>query len=256
MSISRGDGTNNGDVWTYDLASERFQRLTFDGNSISPSWMAGGRTITFTRREQGKSFDVYKVATDGSGTAELYFPMARGAYEASYTRDGKSIVYRVDGAPNGKRDVRIAPVDSPLVSRPLLASPFEEHMIALSPDDKWLAYVSDASGRKEVYLRRVDGASGVWPVSRDGGTEPRWGGSTRELLFRNKDTLYSVSLDLATEPRPGQQRALFGLKYTGEAWDTNWDVSPDGSKFVFIRELTAHGPQRMTVLTHKLDRVR
>ena len=73
------------------------------------------------------------VPADGSGTATPYFTTTLGnPYEASYTPDGKSIVFRVDTRTT-KRDVVLAPVDSPQVTRPLLTSPFDEHMIAVSP---------------------------------------------------------------------------------------------------------------------------
>jgi serine/threonine-protein kinase len=254
MTIRRGDGTNNGDVWTYDFASEGVNRLTFDGLSISPSWKPDGRTIVFAHRELGKPDEVYSVPADASVTAQHYFTWAKGAYEAAFTRDGKRIIYRVDGGVGG-RDVLVAPVDSPTAVHPLLASPFEEYMIALSPDDKWLAYVSDATGRPEVYLRRVDGAGGVTPVSRNGGTDPRWGGNTNELLFRNKDTITSVPLSLGDEARTGQPRALFAANYAMQPWDTDWDVSPDGKRFVFVREPIVSGKQRMVVLTNWVNGV-
>src|SRR6185436_11807862 len=112
MTINRGDGTNNGDVWTYDFASQRLQRLTFDGWSISPGWTADGRTITFTHREPGKPFVAYNVAADGSTTPQLFFQSPEGPpYEATYTTDGKSILFRVDGASaKGLRDVFIASI--------------------------------------------------------------------------------------------------------------------------------------------------
>jgi eukaryotic-like serine/threonine-protein kinase len=251
--ISRADeAANVGDVWTYDFTSQRMSRLTFDGFSLSPSWMADGRTITFTHRETGKPIAIYRVPADGSGTATPYFTTTLGnPYEASYTPDGKSIVFRVDTRTT-KRDVVLAPVDSPQVTRPLLTSPFDEHMIAVSPDGRWLAYVSDASGRKEVYLRRIDGASGVWPVSRDGGTEPRWGGSARELLFRHGDSIYTVPLELGADAHAGQPRALFSSgNYAAAPWDTFWDVSRDGSRFVFVRQ-TRRAPDKLTVLLHAL----
>ena len=254
--ISRMDEASNiGDVWTYDFASQRLNRLTFDGFSLSPSWM-NGRTITFTHREPGKRAGVYRVAADGSGTATPYFTSSLGIpYEASYTADGKSVVYRVDTRTT-RRDVLIAPVDSPETTRALLASPFDEHMIAVSPDGKWLAYASDASGRPEVYLKRIDGASGIWPVSRDGGTEPRWGGSMRELLFRHGDSIYTVPLELGAEARAGLPRAIFaGTSYAVAPWDTFWDVAPDGSRFVFIRQ-TQRAPDRLTVLMHAVGRGR
>jgi serine/threonine-protein kinase len=256
VNISRSDEVSNtGDVWTYDFASQRSSRLTFDDFSLSPAWTRDGRTIVFTHRELGKTISAYRVAADGSGTPAQYFTTAAGnPYEYAFTPDGKNVVYRVDTRAT-KRDVMIAPVDSPQVARALLSSPFEEHMIAVSPDGKWLAYVSDATGRNEVYLRRMDGVSGIWPVSRDGGTEPRWGGSTRELLFRQGDSIYTVPLELGAEAHAGQPRALFGGNYASAPWDTFWDVSPDGSKFVFIRQ-NRRAPDRLTVLMHAVERGR
>jgi serine/threonine-protein kinase len=249
--ISRADEISAiGDVWTYDFASQRPSRRTFDGLALSPSWMADGRTISFTRREAGNPIGMYRVPADGSGTPTPYFTTPLGGpYEANYTADGKSIIYRIDTRVT-RRDVAIAPVDSPQASRPLLASPFDEHMIAVSPDGKWLAYASDATGRKEVYLRRVDGVSGVWPVSRDGGTEPRWAGNMRELLFRHGDSIYTVPIDFGVEARAGEPRALFSAdNYATAPWDTYWDVSRDGSRFVFIRT-AGRPPDRLTVLLH------
>jgi serine/threonine-protein kinase len=252
--ISRAEEVSAvGDVWKYDFTSQRSSRLTFDGLALSPSWMADGKTITFTHRENGKPIQMYRVPADASGTQAPYFTTPLGGpYEGSYTPDGKSIVYRIDTRAT-HRDVVIAPVDSPQASRPLLASPFEEHMIAVSPDGKWLAYVSDATGVKEVYLRRIDGVSGQWPVSRNGGTEPRWGGSMRELLFRHGDSIYTVPLELGAEARAGQPRALFAGSYATAPWDTFWDVSRDGSRFVLVRT-TGRPPDRLTVLTHAVGR--
>jgi serine/threonine-protein kinase len=254
VNISRDEEVSNtGDVWTYDFASQRSSRLTFDDYSLSPSWTPDGRTIAFTHREPLKKIAVYRVAADGSGTAASYFTTDVGnPYEVVFTPDGKTVVYRVDTRAT-KRDVLIAPADSPQVARALLASPFEEHMIAVSPDGKWLAYVSDATGRNDVYLRRLDGVSGVWPVSRDGGTEPRWGGSTRELLFRHGDSIYTVPLELGAEAHAGQPRAIHGGNYESAQWDTFWDVSPDGSKFVFVRQ-NRRAPDRLTVLMHAVAR--
>ena len=78
----------------------------------------------------------------------------------------------------------------------------------------------------------------------------------RELLFRKNDALYSVPLELGDEARPGQPRPLFAVKYVAGPWDTLWDVAPDGKQFVFVREPTVRGPEKLTVLSHWLDRAR
>jgi len=245
-TMNKIDAASNGDVWVYDIALDRSNRLTFDGSSISPSWTADGRTIVFTRRATGTHWQEWKVPMDASGTAAFYFePRAIGAYEPEFTRDGKTIVYRLDlSAAN--RDIVAAPVDSPTATHPIAASPFEEHELAVSPDGRWVAYVSDAGGPPEVYVRRVDGAGGVAPVSRGGGKEPRWNGM-RELLFRNKDSVVAVPMDLGVDARPGPPRLLFVGHYASAPWDTYWDVAPDG-RFLFMKPLQAQADVRLTVL--------
>jgi eukaryotic-like serine/threonine-protein kinase len=255
FTILRGDGTNNGDVWTYDFESERLNRLTFDGFAISPSWTSDGRAVLFTRREPEKQVSVYRVQADGSATAQPYFTSPAGnPYETVFTPDGRNVVFRVDTRTN-RRDVLIAPIDSPTVARALLGSPFDENMLAVSPDGRWLAYVSDASGRQEVYLRRIDGVSGVWPVSRNGGKEPRWGGSMRELLYRHGDSVFAVPLVLGEGARAGQPRAMFAGNYATAPADTYWDASPDGNRFVFVRE-DKRAPERLVVLMNTIPRKR
>ncbi|HEV8499782.1 MAG TPA: protein kinase [Gemmatimonadaceae bacterium] len=249
-TMNKIDAASNGDVWVYDIALERSNRLTFDGFSISPSWTADGRTIVFTRRATGTHWQEWKVPMDASGTAALYFePRAVGAYEPEFTRDGKTIVYRVDlTAVN--RDIVAAPVDSPTATHAIAASPFEEHELAVSPDGRWVAYVSDASGAPEVYVRRVDGAGGIAPVSRGGGKEPRWNGM-RELLFRNKDSVVAVPIDLGVDARPGPPRLLFVGHYASAPWDTYWDVAADG-RFLFMKPLQAQADVRLTVLLNAI----
>src|SRR5262249_22245979 len=129
VNISRSEEVSNtGDVWTYDISSQRQSRLTFDDYSLSPAWTHDRRTIAFTHREPLKPIVAYRVAADGSGTPAQYFTTTAGnPYEFAFTPDGKSVVYRVDTRTT-KRDVMIGPVDSPQVARALLSSPFEEHM--------------------------------------------------------------------------------------------------------------------------------
>jgi Tol biopolymer transport system component len=99
MTIARLDDVSNiGDVWTYDFASQRMNRLTFDGFSLSPSWAPNGRTVAFTHREAEKPIAIYRVAADGSRTPAPHFTTALGnPYEVGYTPDGKSLVFRVAG---------------------------------------------------------------------------------------------------------------------------------------------------------------
>jgi len=113
---------------------------------------------------------------------------------------------------------------------------FEEMDLALSPDGRWLAYTSDESGRFEIYVRPFpDSKSARWQVSTNGGAEPRWSHSGRELLFAAADgTLQSVEVVPGPVFTTGRRSPLFGL-FTFTGGIKSWDITPNDSQFVMIR---------------------
>jgi hypothetical protein len=224
----------SGDIWTYDIDSRRSQRLTFDSLAMHASWTRDGSSIVFTKRGIGITANLYRIAANGSGAAKEYLDRAGGVYEAEFTPDAKTLVFREDVSATG-RDIFIAPADRPNDAKPLVATTFHDHMLALSRDGRWFAYVSNSTGRSEVYLRRLDGSGDVTPVSIGGGTEPRWGANDAELFFRRSDSLFAVSTSLGSSVRLGEPRLLFAGLYNVGQWDTYWDVSPDGKRFAFVR---------------------
>jgi hypothetical protein len=124
---------------------------------------------------------------------------------------------------------------------PLVANnDYEETVPMLSPDGRWLAYVSNESDRAEVYVRpfpEVD--AGRWQVSRNGGGEPRWAHSGRELLFRDAaGMLVSVAVDPGPTFVTGEQRPLFATSgYAGSTANAVWLVAPGDQRFLFVRAL-------------------
>ena len=122
---------------------------------------------------------------------------------------------------------------------------FNERGIAVGPVGDWLAYVSNESGRDEVYIRHLAPNSPRWPVSRNGGTEPRWTRSG-EVFFRNHDSVFvaRVTLDASPTdvPRIGEPTALFGGVYQSLGMECTWDTSPDGRSFLMVRPVNDSKP--------------
>ena len=154
------------------------------------------------------------------------------------------------------RDILMAALDSPKVVRSLLVTPFDERNPAVSPDGRWLAYVSNETGTSEVYVRGLAEGSGRSIVSRGGGTEPVWARSGRELFFRANDSVYVVTVTPGAEFRGSSPRALFGGRFI-TATVTNWDVSPDGQRFVMVRSTDAvSSGTPLHVVLHWFDQLR
>ena len=121
---------------------------------------------------------------------------------------------------------------------PLVATEFQETAPAVSPDGRWLAYVSDETGRAEVYVSPFPNVDdGRWLVSTDGGSEPVWAHSGRELFYRNAaQELISVQILPSNVFTMGEQQTLFSTRpYTTDIYHQMYDVSLDDQRFVMIR---------------------
>ena len=109
----------------------------------------------------------------------------------------------------------------------------------VSPDGRWMAYMSDESGRFEIYIRPFpDVNNGKWQVSRGGGTEPIWSRDGSELFYRSGDAIMVVSVK--TEPSISLEtpKMLFRGErvYISNAFFTYWDIHPDGNRFLMIKD--------------------
>ncbi len=118
----------------------------------------------------------------------------------------------------------------------LLQTSFDEHTGMLSPDDRWLAYVSNESGREEVYAIPFPGPGGKLQISTEGGTEPMWSRDGRELFYRNGAKMMAVDVSAGADSA-GKPTLLFEGRYDLKDGPgaSNYDVTPDGQGFVMIR---------------------
>lgn len=116
--------------------------------------------------------------------------------------------------------------------------------------------MSDEAGSDDVYVRGLEEGSPRWRVSTSGGSEPRWGAAGRELLYRHADSVYAASVAPGGEFRMGASRALLRGRFVSHAMVAAWDVSPDGTRFIFVRSTSARERQEMHLVLHWFDRRR
>lgn len=120
-------------------------------------------------------------------------------------------------------------------AQPFLRTPFNEGGARFSPDGRWLAYVSDESGRPEIYVQPYPGPGGKWQVSTDGGTEPAWNRNARELFYRSGNKMIVVETTITPSFSAGKPRVLFEGEYLATQFPqlgSDYDVSPDGQRFL------------------------
>jgi serine/threonine-protein kinase len=147
----------------------------------------------------------------------------------------------------GESDIWIAPLDSPKTLRPYLTLKADEYEPSVSPDGKWLAYVSDESGRPEVYVRPMPGPGARLPISTDGGSEPIWSPKPGELFYRGSGKVILAHVTNLERASTVTREALFDDVYTRAPIRAMYDVSPDGSRLLFTKA-TGSDPQTIVVL--------
>src|SRR5205807_398395 len=154
VAIEHGaGGIFSADIWVYELGARNLSRLTFDSVNMFPEWARDGRQVAFVRQLGAITREgLFRIAADGSGVAETLLVRPYPVWEVQFTPDGRTMLFR-ENHPQTHRDIWITPVDSPWAARPLLRTPFEERGIGLSPDGRWLVYVSNETGADEIYIR-------------------------------------------------------------------------------------------------------
>jgi serine/threonine-protein kinase len=152
----------------------------------------------------------------------------------------------------GKRRISVVNLDSARAPRPFISTAFENFSPSLSPDGRWVAYVSDESGRPEVYVRPFPGAGGRWQVSKEGGNEPRWFPTGREIFFRAGENMMAAAVQVGATFAPGDVRVLFRSSATANATYPNYDVTRDGQSFIMVQPKSA-SDQTVVVLLNWFD---
>ena len=152
----------------------------------------------------------------------------------SWSPDGQTLIFK-EFNPKTGLDLWLLPLTGDRVPRPYLVTPFNEGLATVSPDGHWLAYVSDESGRREMYVRSFPAGGGKWQISTQGGAAPLWARNGRELFFRSGEAVLAV--DVTTKPgfSLGKARLLFEGRYLREPDGIDYDVTADGQRFLMIK---------------------
>ncbi len=170
-----------GDLWTWALDRDSPQRLTFRlFDDRAPVWGPDGRTLYYRSDGGGGPPDIFRLE-EGEGRGEMLYAGPAVEEPQDVSPDGKWLLflnYTFAGS-----DISVLPLDPPGSPRRFIATPFNEWSPRFSPDGQWVAYVSNISGRPEIYMRRFSGSTQDIRVSTNGGTRPRWHKDSEELYF-------------------------------------------------------------------------
>ncbi len=246
-------GSLSADIWSFDVERRILTRLTFEGTNADPIWTPDGRHIAYYGARSGNR-GIYWIASDGSGKPELLATIEAPAVPCSFTPDGKALVFSQRGSDKISHLWTLPMPGAAGQRKPALLhdTMFSESDAQISPDGRYLAYISQESGASEVYVQPFPGPGAKTRISTQGGVAPRWSRNGRELFYWNPGRIGMLAVDVQTGNsfRAGLPRDVVKA-FSG----STWDVAPDGNRFL-IEVFPSGNNLRMETVVNWFDELR
>jgi eukaryotic-like serine/threonine-protein kinase len=238
------------DVWVFDTRLGTGTRTPLLGPDLNPMFSTDGKRILFGNTSTGM-WNLMEKNLSGAAEPKPLLPPSRPRWPHDVSPDGTALLYR-EYSPSTRGDLKVLTLAGEGTPRDFIASNYDEDQGAFSPDGRRVAYVSDESGRKEVFVASFPDPAQRIRISSDGGIQPRWSRDGRELFYVSKGTrMMAVPFDPASGVPTGPPTRLFDvpISYTYALHvPLRYDVAPDGRFLILVRASEEPPPPLVLVL--------
>ena len=221
-------GDSTGGIYSQDLVRGTRRRLSESPEDFAPIWTRDGQYIVYTRGVRHSA--ILRKPVNG-GAEETILTSNQLLRTEAVSPDGRTVLY-VSFDPVTGADIWATPIDHASGARPFVKTKFTESFPEVSPDNRWVAYQSNASGRFEIYARAFPGGEPTIQLTTDGAFAPEWAPDGRQIYYYSADAhMMALAVDSsAADLRPGRARVLFDAK----GFENELQVSPDGKRLLMM----------------------
>jgi serine/threonine-protein kinase len=261
FEYSESGKSGNSEIGVYDIGRKTFSRVTFnEAVEDYPVWAPDGARVGFRTTRNGARHLFWQPA-DGSNDAEPLSDASLDPREFAFTPDGKSIAYTRSTHGSGA-DVHLLSMSGGYRSTPLIQEPASQGSPAISPDGRWIAYLSEeAEHRYQIVVRPFPNVlGGRWQITSDGAGGPVWAPSGRDIYYAHGTVAALMRIPVQTEGSFtfGPPQSVFTGNFTFAGDTRNFDVAPDGKRFLMLRDVepSVDGSTRgrLTIIVNGLPR--
>jgi Tol biopolymer transport system component len=250
---------SNYDVWISEVARGTLTPLTsHPGEDIAPIWTPDGKKVTFASEMSGPVPTLWWRSADASVPQELLLERGAGQIPTSWSPDGQTLAFTRLGGP----DIWMLPLAGEEKPWAFLDTEFDESLAMFSPDGRLLAYMSNETGRDDVFVQSFGGSGprGKRQVSVGGGAEPVWAPDGRDLFYRDGDKMMAVAIETEPELSVGTPRLLFEGRFlpvlSGDDPGGSYDISLDGQRFLMIKREQDLVPTELIVVLNWFEELK
>jgi Tol biopolymer transport system component len=224
-------------LWLFDLSSGGSSRFTFEpADETNAVWSPDAREVAFNAVHAG-AVDIYLKPVTGAAEPKELLASSENKQIECWSPDGRWLLYRIGDKTwtfplgGGKPD-----------------GPYAMEYPSISPDNQWVAYTSNESGRPEVYVQSFPPTEGRWQVSTTGGTEPLWRKDGKELYYLSGDRLMAVEVKTnARAFESGVSRVLFEVRLESTRRRSRYQVADNGKRFLMNLPIESSSPVTVTL---------
>jgi Tol biopolymer transport system component len=246
LTISNEDV--NDDIYIWDIADKTLRQLTYDKAEDSfPLWTPDSKKIVFSSHRNGSN-GIYIKAVDGTGEVEL---LSDQGSPYSWADDGKILILVKD------ENIGMLPMEGDKSVKWLLQEEYRETLPQISPDGKWMAYLSYELGQSKIYICPFpDVKGGKWSIPTNRVASQRWSMDGRKILYWTRDALMSVTVETIPTFKLGKPEVILkrqaNWSYSMGATLISWDIHPDDGRFLLIKPATIAAGLPTASLTPKI----
>jgi serine/threonine-protein kinase len=246
VALTGGQG-GVADLWVYDFQRDTMTRLTVDQYISRPVWAPDGKRIAYGSRVQGAETKgntwrvVWRLA-DGSENEQILLERERATLPSGFTPDGRELIIDAFDLGTQYRKVMVLSIGGAGEPRVLLAGSHSIYGAVVSPDGRWIAFVSSEGGQPGIFVRPFPSGEGRWQIASQG-FEPHWSADGRELFYRSEGVVLAVKIDTKQGFSAGRPERLFD-RAASAGIINSFGPSPDGKRIFTFRTPEGQSGQR------------
>ena len=252
LAFARRDPATRWDIWILEFARDSTTRFTFDSRTeVFPIWSPDTTRIAFSSNREGQMNIYEKLSTGVGNETELVKVPAEPKFVNDWSRDGRFILYHTLSGKT-RSDIWVAPLFGDRQPMPFLQTQFGEREARFSPNGRWIAYTSDETGPRELFVQSFPAGGGKWQISQGGAGPPEWRADGKELFYVSGDKVMVV--DVKTDGdvfEAGTPKALFEIRgpaLPGAGGLPAFEASNDGKRFLIAVSVDEHTFTPITVV--------